>query len=312
MPSNKERYIAFAAETPALPLSFHPWYLDTVCEGGTWDVAIVEKQARIVAVWPYFLKKKWGISYIAMPMLAKWMGPWLTPDLDKNPVDEKLILEELVKKLPRIDFLTVDCHPDVDARPLQEKGFQHQQRITYRIPLDDPGKVMEGIQPDARRNLKRAEKVLTVSEENSLEIFCTINDKTYERQGISNPVPKAFLLRHLENLHQHQAVRLTSAVDTSGRVHSVLALTWDHRAAYYHLSGNDFSAGNAGGPRLLVRDAFIFALEKLEVDVLDFEGSMIENVARVWQSFGAEPVPYYRVQYFRNRWMRMLYRILRK
>lgn len=297
---------------PALPLSFQPDFLDQVCQDGKWGASVVERSDGLVAVWPWFLKRRFGLRVITMPMLCKWLGPWLPEDASRGAETTASILRELLLGLPPADIVTVDCHPDQrHAFPLEMAGFTTSERITYRLPLLPEEELLQRFNDNTRRDIRKAGQALVVTVEPDPVRFYEVHRKTYERQGVRDPIPRDFLLDHLAMLEASGRLRLTFARDADGRVHSALAMAWDGRTAYYHLAGNDHTAGPPSGNRLLVWDALAFARDVLQLERFDFEGSMIDRIAAVWRQMGAEPVPYLRIQYFRHRGMRSLYELLR-
>lgn len=307
---NRERYRAFARDLPALPLSFQPAFLDQVCADGRWGVAMAERAGLVVGVWPWFLKRRFGLRVITMPLLCKWLGPWLADGLEA--AEREGVLKELLLGLPPADIVTVDCHPDQDhTHALELAGFTSSRRLTYRLPLLPEQELMARFNDNTRRDIRKAGQALVVTVEADPVLFHEVHQKTYDRQGVRNPVPRDFLIRHLGMLELEGRLRLSFARDSDGSVHSALALVWDGRTAYYHLAGNDHTAGPPSGNRLLVWEAMGFARDVLQLERFDFEGSMIDRIAAVWVQMGAEATPYQRVQYFRHRGMRSLYELLR-
>ncbi len=293
----QERYRHFANESAELPLCFQPWYLDAVADGGLWDVALVEEKGHIRAVWPYFLKKKYGLPYITMPLFTKWMGPWLVPSTPYHRLTEQhRWIEALYKQLPRVVKMTVDCHPDSQNwLPLYWAGLRQTTRYTYVLDLKDPEQLQTGLNRNVQRNIRKARHAIAVSGEGSIQEFYEINRMSFQRQGIPLPYTFEQMHRHLESLQQRQAVQLFFARNAKGRLCSVAALTWDNRRAYYHLSGDDPLFRDSGSGILLIWEALQYAVEALKVPIFDFEGSMIPSVEAVRRSFGAVQQPYFRL-----------------
>ncbi len=294
--SAKDRYRQFAASCSELPLCFQPWYLDAVTDGGDWDVALSEDKDRVMGVWTYFLKRKFGLPYITMPHFTKWMGPWLVPDARRRLTDEHRIIDSLRVQLPRAWKITVDCHPDLgNWLPLYWAGFRQTTRYTYILNLGDRDEVQNGFNRNVQRNIRKAVASISVSQEGNLQEFYALLRMSFERQG--KPLPYSFvqLQRHLESLLEHGAARLFFARNPAGDLCSVAALTWDQQRAYYHLSGDDPAQRAGGSGILLVWEALRYACETLRVPLFDFEGSMIPTVEAVRRNFGAAQQPYFRI-----------------
>ena len=65
--NNKKAYTRFCKQHPGLPVFAQPWYLDSTCLEGTWNVVLEQSDTEVIAAWPYFLKKKGPFKYITMP-----------------------------------------------------------------------------------------------------------------------------------------------------------------------------------------------------------------------------------------------------
>jgi hypothetical protein len=292
--SPRDRYRAWAAAVPELPLCFQPWYLDAVTEGGVWDAALVETNGTVLGVWPYFLKRKFGLPYITMPHFVKWMGPWLPPDPVRRLGDVYEIVEKLRLQLPKVFRISIDCHPDFQNwLPLHWAGFRQTTRYTYTLNLS--GDYEAGFNRNMRRNIKKAEAAITISSEGAFDEFYRLNRLSFQRQGQEPPFSRSLLERHIHALQDHQAVQLFFARDAQGRLHSAAALTRDAGRAYYHLSGDDPELRSSGAGILLVKHAMQWAAQEWQAPVFDFEGSMLPAVEAIRRQFGAAPLPYHRV-----------------
>lgn len=290
----KERYRVWATATPELPLCFQPWYLDAVAEGGIWDVTLLENAGVVAGVWPYFLKRKFGLPYLTMPHFVKWMGPWLPPDPHRRLGEMYEMVELLRRQLPKVLRMSIDCHPDFQSwLPLYWAGFRQTTRYTYILPLS--GDYEAGFNRNIRRNIKKAKAELSISTEGTFDEFYRLHCLSFQRQGKELPYSRALLERHLLALQQHHAARTFFARDAQDRLHSTALLSWDAGRAYYHLSGDDPELRSSGAGILLVQHAMQWSARELRVPVFDFEGSMLPQVEAVRRQFGATPLPYHRI-----------------
>jgi hypothetical protein len=80
------------------------------------------------------------------------------------------------------------------------------------------------------------------------------------------------------------------ACDEAGRVHAVVYVVWDERAAYYLMGGADPRLRTSGASSLLMWEAIMRA--RRVTDVFDFEGSMLRPVERFFRAFGGHQTPY--------------------
>ena len=295
--SNKDAYRDFCQTTPDLPLFLHDWYLDAVC-GGSWDAAIVRKGKAVVGVLPFFLKQKLHWRYVAMPPLAKMMGPYLLPEY-RAPRREIPLLNELIDQLPRLAAFQQDFnYTATDWLPFYWRGFRQTTRYSYVLPLGKMEKLRENLAPDYRNNkLPKAAAQVKVHTGNDLNLFFRVHNGSYERQGLEAPVSFDFLQRLDQALADHRAREIFWATDLkSGAVHSVAYLVWDKQSAYYLMAGDDPALRASGAGILLAWEAIRYTKETLGLAAFDFAGSMIRPIERVRRQFGAVQKPYFRVQ----------------
>lgn len=296
--SNRDAYRHFCQTAPGLPLFLYDWYLDAVCEGGEWDAAVARKGGEVVGVLPYFLKQKLFWRYVAMPPLAKMMGPFLLPEY-RAPRREIPLLNELIDQLPRLAAFEQDFnYTATDWLPFYWRGFRQTTRYSYVLPLTKMDKLRENLTPDYRNNkLPKAAKRVKVHTGDDLELFYRVHNGSYRRQGLEAPVSFKFL----QCLDQALAARRTreifwAADPKTGAIHSVAYLAWDKQSAYYLMAGDDPALRASGAGILLAWEAIRYTKETLELPLFDFAGSMIRPIERVRRQFGAVQKQYFRVQ----------------
>ena len=296
--SNKDAYRLFCQTAPGLPLFMHDWYLDAVCAGGDWDAAVVRKGDEVAGVLPYFLKQKLFWRYVAMPPLAKMMGPFLLPEY-RTPRREIPLLNELIDQLPRLAAFEQDFNYTAsDWLPFYWRGFRQTTRYSYVLQLTKMEILRENLAPDYRNNkLPKAAKRVKVHTGNDLELFYRVHNGSYQRQGLEAPVSFEFLNRLDQALAVHRAREIFWATDLkTGAIHSVAYLAWDKQSAYYLMAGDDPDLRASGAGILLAWEAIRYAKETLKLPTFDFAGSMIRSIERVRRQFGAIQKPYFRVQ----------------
>lgn len=297
--NHRDAYTRFCDTAPDLPLFMQPWYLDAVCEGGIWDAAMVVKGGHVVAVWPYFMKKKWGWRYVAMPPLARMMGPYLLPEW-RTTRKESSLLEELINLLPGgLAAFEQDFNYTVQNwLPLYWRGFRQTTRYSYFLEINDLDATWQNIAPDYRnQKIPKAQELVEVTADGSLDDFLEIHDQSYERKGLDPPVSYELMSRLDEALSTRNQRAIFFARDrNNGAIHSVAYLIWDHQSAWYLMAGDDPALRQSGAGVLLTWEAIRYTAEVLRLPVFDFAGSMIRPIERVRRQFGAVQKPYFRVR----------------
>lgn len=299
---NKLAYREFCREQTTMPVFVKDWFLDAVCEGGQWDVILEkDKEKNIIASLPYFVKQKMGFRYIAMPAFCKMMGPFICPEY-RSSRKEQFLLQKLLEGLPVVDCIKQNFHYQItNWMPFYWKGFKQSSHYTYLLDLRDLSEVFEGINRNMRRNIKKAQSKLNVRLDNDPERFYQINKLSFDRQGISIPYTYASFLQQDQALAANAARQIFFAEEANGQIHSAAYLIWDGVSSYYHLSGDDPALRQSGGGILLIWEAIQYTKEVLGLHQFDFEGSMLENVARIRQQFGAQAQPYFRIWKYNSR-----------
>lgn len=293
-----DKYRTFASQAPDLPLFMQPWYLDAVCADGIWSAATVESEGKIVAAMPFFLKKKWGRNYIAMPVLCKFMGPYLLPEF-RNPDDEIRLYDALTRQLPsHLAAFEQDMHYGVtNWLPFYWKEFRQTTRYSYIIDLrQSEDKIWENISRNYRRKIRKAANTLRIAEDLPTQELKRLVDLSFSRQGLKPPFSTSFLEQYVRILSGNNACKVFFAVDAENRVHSAALLAWDQQSAYYIMSGDDPALRSSGSALLLKWTAILYAQKTLNLGIFDFEGSMIRTIEVGRRDFGARQMPYFRIQ----------------
>lgn len=330
----RDAYTLFCDQAPDLPLFMQPWYLDAVCEGGRWDAVMVEKGGTVVAVWPYFIKNKWGWNYVAMPPLARMLGPYILPEWRSNR-KEASIMEELLNQLPTglAAFEQDFNYTAQNWLPLYWRGFRQTTRYSYFLDLRDLGETWKNLASDYRnQKIPKAQELVKIGVASpvllpptsgfqqqseikkgpALDDFLEVHDQSYERKGLDPPVSYERMSRLDEALASRGRRAIFFANDReSGAIHSVAYLAWDNQSAWYLMAGDDPALRQSGAGILLAWEAIRFAHEVLHLPFFDFAGSMIRPIERVRRQFGAEQKPYFRVQKEWSGWWKLGKMLLR-
>lgn len=302
--SQREAYRAFCRSTPELPLFLHDWYLDAVCaDEGEWGVAMAYKNPEVAGVFPYLLKRKGPWRYIAMPPLARMLGPWLRPEY-RNARHEIQLIDELIDQLPKpLAAFEQDFHYGADNwLPFHWRGFRQTTRYSYVLHVDDLDAVYAGFNPDYK-NLKipKAAKQVAVSTEGSPEEFFHLQQLSYARQNMKVPFSYALFQRLDAALAERRQRAIFFTRDRNdGALHSAAYLVWDARSSYYLMAGDDPALRNSGAGILLAWEAMRYTNAVLHLPTFDFLGSMVRPIERVRRQFGAVQRPYFRV---RKEWL---------
>ncbi|MCS7035510.1 MAG: GNAT family N-acetyltransferase [Saprospiraceae bacterium] len=291
-------YFHFAEKAPDLPVFLRPYYLDAVCGPGHWSAALAYHGNEVVGVLPFFIKKKFHWQYVAMPLLCRFMGPYVLPEY-RSVRREMPLLRALVADLPPLAAFEQDFHyTAANWLPFYWAGFRQTTRYSYTVALTNLALLRANLAPDYRNGkLPKAAAQVEIRRGGDLRYFYEVHNRSYERQGLRAPFSLALLERLDQALAARSCREMFWAIDRdTGAPHAVAYVIWDERSAYYLLAGEDPVLRASGAGILLAWEAMRFALEELRVPTFDFLGSMLPAIERVRRQLGGQPQPYFRVQ----------------
>jgi len=270
------------------------WWLDAVAPGG-WSEVRVEKGEEVIARLPYVLSRRAGLTTLGAPPLTKALGPWVRRTGAKyaNALSaDHDALDELIAGLPPFDVFRQAFAPEAtNWLPFYWAGFEANVAYTYRLDdLTDVDALWDGMRESVRREIRKAEKRLTVVDDLGIDVFLDLARRTFERQDLASPYRRRLFTRVDDAAAARAARRILFAVDDEARVHAALYVVWDERVAYYLAGGGDPELRTSGASSLLMWEAIRHAARVSMV--FDFEGSMLRPVERFFRGFGARQVPY--------------------
>ena len=295
MSEKKDKYRALVKEDKSLPIFLHDWWLDIVCDGN-WDVALFEKNEKVIASWPYHFIKKSGFNLLIMPKLTKFLGVFFHEAPHQKVYDqlswEKKAINELFDQLPPYFSLQQNFHYHFkNWLPLYWKKFSQTVAYSYIIQAPiDTDQLFKSIKSSLKRNINNASNQLKVTETGNVEVVYEAIVKTYQRQKKAPPFSKELLGRLHESCSQRQCGKILIAKDTDDKVHGAIYLVWDQGSVYYLAGGFD-PAYKTNAFSYLIWQGINFAAESHRT--FDFEGSMVEGIEQFFRSFEANQKPYF-------------------
>lgn len=278
------------------PTSFclfqEPWWLN-LAAAGQWDETVVSDSAGVLARLPYRRLRRYGATILTQPRLTPYAGPWFRPSGARAPrefSERRQLTAELLARLPRYDLFSQNLWPGLpDSLPFHWEGFAQTTAYTHWLrDLSDTAQLWSGFLDSTRRQIRKAQKQLEVVVSDDVERLCHLHELTFAQQGSSAPRERTFLRTVVEGALKAGHARITFALDDARNAHAVNLLVFDQRSAHYLVGGSDARHRASGAASLLMWDAIQFAARSCPL--FDFEGSMVEPIARFFRGFGPEPV----------------------
>lgn len=278
------------------------WWLEAVAPGRWGEATVHGKRGEIIARLPWARERLpvpgLKLTRLGSPRLTPFLTPMVEVGSGKHVTQlarEHKLLEALLDDLPPFDYLSYTFDPSfTNWLPFYWKGLSGSLRATYVLDdVTDLDAVWHGMSDTTRNHIRAAESALEIHEDRSVERLAEAIASTFARQGRSMP----FALEMLDRLHravrEHDAGTVLSATDELGQLHAALMVVWDESRAYNLAGGAITELRSSGAQSLLLWHGIRLAAER--VPVFDFEGSMIEGVARFFRGFGSRPWPYLHV-----------------
>lgn len=270
------------------------WWLDAVAPGA-WAVATVGHGADLQARLPYVLTRHPLFSSIRQPHLTQTLGPWYR-NVGGRSISalgrEHQLAAELVAQLPRCDFFSMNFHHEVtNWLPYTWQGFAMVPKVTYVLGrLASKDAIWEGLAPNIRREIRKAEKRVEIVRSDDVELFVRLNQKTFERQQMTIPYSPRTLRRVHDACAARGAGQIYFARDAEQRYHAAIYVVRDDRSAFYLLGGADAALRTSGAHSLLMWNALLDAAGTSKE--FNFEGSVIQGIERFLRAFGGEQKTY--------------------
>jgi len=313
--NNKEKYRSLCVSEHRIPIFLKAWWLDTTAGENNWDVAIVEKDNKIVACLPYVIKKAAFFRAIGMPFLTPFLGIWIDyPENLKytNKLSyEKQIFNELISQLPKFDkfFITFD-HWFNNWLPFYWKNFEQTTHYTYVIEnLKDLDAIFSNFRENIRREIRKAQKHLTVHNDGDIETLHKLHKIAFKHKNKRIFVSLDYLRKIDDSCLKNDCRKIFFAKDKDGNLHAALYLVWDTKSCYYLIGCTEPMFRNSGAMSLLMWEAIQFSAKV--TTSFNFRGSMLESIERFFRAFGAMQKPYFIITKTNSR-MIMMVQFLKK
>lgn len=290
--------------------------MDAVSDHLEWDVALYKDENKILGIWPFLRKKKWGVRILTQPSLTPYLGPWIiTPrDINKKTTLRKFnrkVLKGLTQELPKAIWILCHAHYSfINWQPLSWMGFGQTTRYTFTLDLGQSEEILlTEMSAKTRNKIVSAQKKIEIRPSNDMELMYQLIENSFDRQKLAVPFTHSLFKRLDAVLSQKNARKMWIAYAGHNPVAGVY-ITYDHHSAYLMLTGRT-SEDPGGSVGLLIWTA-IRESKKLGREVFDFEGSMIEQIAFFFESFGGDQRPYHRLYRTANKPVLLLLKALNR
>ena len=279
---------ALHAAAPQATVYTAGWWLDEVTAGRWGAVVASDGAGGYAAALPVPLRRRWrglGPTEMFQPFFTQQLGVLSRDEATPDAAPFLAALPPVASAYGQLHYAN-----QLNAPP---PGFRSGQRVTYHLDLTpDYATLAASFHQNHRRNLKKAADLLVSAENDAapavIELF-----RVSKGRALADVKPRHYaLLRRLTDglAARGQLIVLLARDPGTGALLAGGLFAQDPRQIIYLLGGVR-DAGRARGAMHTVVDGLL-RREAGTGRLLDFEGSMVESVARFYAGFGGRAVPY--------------------
>lgn len=288
-------------EGDKIPLFQQWWWMDAVCAGKKWDVALAYDQQRVSAALPYLVGSKCGLKYIIQPQLTQFCGPWYHYPDSVRSENQRLVFEqnaasELIRQVDRIHPLLFQQNfsPAVtNWLPFYWEGFRQTTRYTYRInDISNPEAVFSNFNKNERQRrilkLQPQTHISTLSPAEFADFQSLCRKQQHQRNLLPYPLVADLATRASD---REQGLLLGLRKNDDRQLIAAAFAPFDSNFAYFLIPAVLEPFRSEGAMETLVWHL----IEQLSPKTrgFDFEGSMQQGIEHFYRSFGAIQTPYF-------------------
>jgi len=246
------------------------WYMDIVSPN--WEALVSENYEYVM---PLPVKRKFGISFVVQPPVTQQLGIFSSHRIDEN------IMAHFIQKIPYRSY-----HLCFNEQNMCRKGVKHPNFILNLNQNYEP--VFSSYSTNTKRNIKKSQQhhieiKMNVPINDFLEFYHSIQ-KNYR------DLPKTKVNLLLQASLKKDKATIYGAYNEDNNLISALYLLHSHQRLIYLLP-----VSNKEGKENLAMFKMVDEITRQYANsdvLLDFAGSNVRNVARFYESFGADIVFY--------------------
>ena len=119
--------------------------------------------------------------------------------------------------------------------------------------------MFENLSSGTRKNIKKAQKIVEVSESEDVSELFKLIQLTFNRQRIKVPFNDIQLLNLHNCCKEKKSSKILLAKDKDNNIHSGILLIWNNNTVYYLIGGSNPNFRNSEAMSLLMWESIKFA-----------------------------------------------------
>ena len=280
-----QRWDECIAQSPDGSVYAWSWYLDVVHPN--WE-ALVEDDYE--AVMPLSGGKKLGINYLFQPFFTQKWGVYGKKEVSEDKIEE--FLEAIPKKFKFAEFRINKSYNSHETYK-SHTTYTTESHRNIELSLNQDYTVLaENYHSNTKRNLAKAQKenlkvVEDVEPSVIIELFRKNRGSDIKKWG---DIEYERLLRLVETAKKYEKCIVLAAQNTDNQIVAGAFFMISHNKIVFLFSGSDESNKELHGLTFLLD----FVIEKYSgtQNILDFEGSDNDGLARFYKGFGGKGIFY--------------------
>ena len=233
------------------------WYLDLVSPG--WEALIEDDYA---AVFPLTSRRKYGFNYLFQPFFTQQAGLFVQDEFI-HAEKTKLFLESIPSK-----FKLIEINLNTSNQIESFGDFNISKRRTHHLSL--------------KKSIDELRKTEIFRQERGADI-AVLGDKEYDL--LEKIVEQAYIRKEIEILFTR---------NHAGEITAGAVFLHSYSSYIFLFSATSKEARESGSMSLII-DHFIESHQS-EDKVLDFEGSMNDDLSRYYRSYGSQEIVYLQIR----------------
>jgi hypothetical protein len=268
------------------------WWLDAATDN-TWAQTEVSWDGKLVGSLRYWVRKRYGLTYIRMPPYTRTLAPRFNLPAVKpvKYLDSQIrVLKELLSQLPRHDRFEMTLSPHCDAMfPFVQIGYTAAATYTFCATNDNPTDVIWSNMDQKTRNVvKTASKRFNVEFHNDIDRFIDLSKAQHSQNTKEDKNDYPALKRLWAACHNRGQITVLSIRGEDGFDAASSLLVQDRSYMYFLASARNPQISGNGANSLQIWKALNYAHDRgLSFDIDGYESS---NSAKFLRSFGLSPV----------------------
>ncbi len=262
------------------------WYLDIVSP--EWE-ALIEDDYK--SIFPLCRRNKFGFSYLYQPHFTQQGGLFLS---EGNPTSERV--NQFLAAFPK-QFKLVEINLNSSNRVEEFGKYKILNRRTHHLSLQQPiDELRKNYSDNLKRNLKKSKQVeqtieSTTEVKSIITLFRSERGKNIEQLGDKE---YKLLEEIIYTASKRNEVEVLITKNKSGKVTAGAVFLKSFSSYIFLFSATGNEARESGSMSLII-DHFIEKHQQ-ENKLLDFEGSMNDDLSRFYKSYGSQEIVYLQIR----------------